>query len=376
MKNKNMLTRFSTERNHSQNTKKGYQASISVFEKVIGKNIDELLRIAESEKKLEWENTQLRLWLINFRNHCYKEYKEQTGKKHIERIKTFFTHYDINIGKLPYASTKQVRKSEEIDYEDLPNREILKKCIELKNPLLKAITLFMSSTGISKADTLNLTVQDYLDATVTYHNTNNIYDAIKIMDKSEVSIIPTFKLQRQKTGKTYRTFSSPESVKAINIYLLSREHLEPKDTLFNISKSRLNTIFRETNHKLCLGTVNGRARFTPQMLRSYHASQLSEAGMNDNLIDLIQGRKPQSIARKSYIRIKREKLKEEYIKALPFLVVEDIEEVKTELDVVKKEKEVLERENTEFKQYYDGLREEIEFIKSKQAEWDKIKNDG
>ena len=89
-----------------------------------------------------------------------------------------------------------------------------------------------------------------------------------------------------------------------------------------------------------------------------------------------QGRKPQSIARKSYIRIKREKLKEEYIKALPFLVVEDIEEVKTELDVVKKEKEVLERENTEFKQYYDGLREEIEFIKSKQAEWDKIKNDG
>ena len=174
MKNKNMLNRFSTERNHSQNTKKGYQASISVFEKVIGKNIDELLKIAESEKKLEWENTQLRLWLINFRNHCYKEYKEQTGKKHIERVKTFFTHYDINIGKLPYASTKQVRKSEEIDYEDLPNREILKKCIELKNPLLKAITLFMSSTGISKADTLNLTVQDYLDATVTYHNTNNI----------------------------------------------------------------------------------------------------------------------------------------------------------------------------------------------------------
>ena len=61
---------------------------------------------------------------------------------------------------------------------------------------------------------------------------------------------------------------------------------------------------------------------------------------------------------------------------MPFLVVENIEEVKTELDVVKKEKLILEKENTEFKQYYDGLREEIEFIKSKQAEWDEIKNNG
>lgn len=376
MENKNMLDRFSTERNHSQNTKRGYKDSIQLFEKITGKNIDELLTIAESEKKLEWEDTQLRLWLISFRNYCYKHYKEGTGKRHMGRVKAVFAHYNINIGRLPYASTKQVRKSEEIDYEDLPNREILKKCIEIKNPLLKAVTLFMSSTGISKADALNLTVQDYLDATITYHNTNNIYDAIKILDKSEISIIPTFKLQRQKTGETYRTFASPESVKAVNIYLLSREYLNINDKLFDISSSQLNRIFRETNHKLCLGTVNGRARFTPQMLRSYHASQLSEAGMNDNLIDLIQGRKPQSIARKSYIRIKREKLKEEYIKALPYIVVEDIEEVKTELDVVKKEKEVLERENTEFKQYYEGLREEIEFIKSKQAEWDEIKNDG
>ena len=91
------------------------------------------------------------------------------------------------------------------------------------------------------------------------------------------------------------------------------------------------------------------------MLRSYHATQLAEAGMNDNLIDLLQGRKPQSIARKSYIRVKREKLKEEYIRCLPFLVVQEIEQIKTELDVVKEEKDKLHDENIELKKQNERI---------------------
>ena len=161
--------------------------------------------------------------------------------------------------------------------------------------------------------------------------------------------ISTFKLQRRKTGETYRTFASPEAVQAINLYLLTRENLTNDAPLFKINFTYLNTIFKEANDLLGLGTVNGRSRFSPQMLRSYHDTQLSEAGMNDNMIDLLQGRKPRSIARKSYIRVKPEKLKDEYIRCLPFLVVQEIEEVRTELQVVREEKEVLINENTMLK---------------------------
>ena len=363
------LQQFFIERNSSQNTQKNYHTTIKHFEKVTNKTIDETLQIAKNEKKQEWENTSLYSWLIIFRNYCYNTFKESSAKTHMARIKTIFHHFRIKTEDLPYFSTKQVNKSEEIDYEDLPHREILKKCIELKNPILKALTLFMSSTGIARTDTYNLTIQNYLDATFEYHQTNDIHLAIKLMMESEVDIIPVFKLKRKKTGETYRTFASPEAVKAVNLYLLTREKLNPTDKLFQINFTYFNTIFKETNDLLGLGTINGRSRFSPQMLRSYHATQLSEAGMNDNLIDLLQGRKPQSIARKSYIRVKRETLKEEYIKALPFLVVQEIEQVRTELDIVKEENKELRLKEKEINKLWD----EIKSIKEREAEWTELK---
>ena len=361
MKNNNMnqsnkMKQFFIERNSSHNTQKNYMTTIKLFEKLLNKPIDELLEIAKSENNNKiWEETQLYTWLTLFRNFSYNTYKESSAKTQMARIKTVFHHFRIKIEDLPYFSTKQTNKSDEIDYEDLPNREILKKCIELKNPLLKALTLFMSSTGIARTDTYNLSIQNYLDSTFEFHKSNDIYTAIQIMMDSKVDIIPTFKLKRKKTGETYRTFASPEAVKAVNLYLLSRENLTNDDPLFKINFTYFNTIFKETNDLLKLGTVNGRSRFSPQMLRSYHATQLAEAGMNDNLIDLLQGRKPQSIARKSYIRVKREKLKEEYIRCLPFLVVQEIEQIKTELDVVKEEKDKLHDENIELKKQNERI---------------------
>ena len=290
----NMLERFYLERNSSMNTRKSYRASVGHLEKLTNLSIDEMITIARSENTLLWEETQLYKWLIQYRNWLYSEFKETTASKHLSRCTTVFRHYRVRIDSLPYFSTKQARRSEIIDYEDLPNREILKRCIEVRNPLLKALTLFMSSTGISRVDTHDLTIKDYLEATFEYHETDNIYDAIEIMEASELSIVPTFKLHRRKTGETYRTFASPESVKAINYYLLTRKTLDTYDPLFKVSFRHFNRIFTETNKLLGLGEINDTGRFTPQMLRRYHATQLAEAGMNDSFIDLLQGRKPRS----------------------------------------------------------------------------------
>ena len=357
------MERFYNERNSSYNTRLAYNTSVQHFEKVTGNRLDNMIHTAKAENKKEWQETQLRQWLIMYRNWNYNQFKENTAKANVDRVKTVFRHFGVNIGDLPYFSTKQVRKSEIIDYEDLPSREMLKLAIETKNPLLKALTLFMSSTGLSRIDTFNLTIQDYLDSTYEYHETNNIYEAIKLMDQSEVSVVPTFKFPRRKTGEMYRTFASPESVKAINNYLLSRDLLENHYPLFAISFRYFNDIFKGTNDRLGFGTINGKSRFCPQMLRSYHASQLAEAGMNDSLIDLLQGRKPQSIARRHYIRVKREKLREEYIRCLPYLVVEDIEEVKTELDVTKEQLVSVTNENKEYKEKIDIILDRIAELK-------------
>ena len=370
-----MMERFYTERNSSYNTRLAYNTSVQHFEKIIGLPLDNMIHVARQENKKDWQETKFRQWLIEYRNWNYNKFKENTAKANVDRVKTVFRHFGVTIGDLPYFSTKQVRKSEIIDYEDLPNRQMLKLAIETKNPLLKALTLFMSSTGLSRIDTFNLTIQDYLDSTYEYHETDNIYEAIKRMNECDVSIVPTFKFPRRKTGEIYRTFASPESVKAINNYILSRtEALENHHPLFGVSFRYFNDLFKETNKKLGFGTVNGVGRFTPQMLRSYHASQLAEAGMNDSLIDLLQGRKPQSIARRHYIRVKREKLREEYIRCLPYLVVEDIEEVKTELDVTKEQLEEANNKNIELENNINGLWEELNNVKKRQDIWESLKN--
>ena len=364
MKYKNMkskkMKQYYSDRNLSANTIYNYKVTVKHFEKVTGLTIDEMIDIAKKENKKEWEETKLYAWLTEFRKWLYENYKLGSAKIHMGRIKAIFNHYRIKQERLSYFSTKQVKISEEIDYEDLPTKAMLKKCIEFKNPLLKALTLFMSSGGMSRIDTWEMTIQKYLNATFEYHQCNNIYEAIKIMDRSEIDIIPTFKLRRRKTGETYRSFISPEAVKAINNYLLTRDNLKNTDKLFDVNFSYLNTMFKETNDKLGFGQINGQSRFCPQMLRSYHASQLAEAGVNDHIIELLQGRKPQTISRKSYIRVKRESLKEAYVKALPYIVVEDIEEVRTELTVEKEKNKELSVENKALKEQNDKTNERLD----------------
>ena len=96
-------------------------------------------------------------------------------------------------------------------------------------------------------------------------------------------------------------------------------------------------IFERLNEDFQLGKVGNYNRLRPHMLRKYHASQLAEAGIGTDHINLLQGRKVTGVAHEHYIRIKPETLKEEYIKALPYLVIEDVNQYKTENQQLKEE---------------------------------------
>lgn len=349
-----MLQTLFNERNTAEGTRRIFWRSVKYFEQITQKSIIECLEIAEREEEnnIRWKNCSLRKWLIKYRKWVFENYKISTARTYLTMIKTVFRHYDITIESLPYFSTKQSNQSIPINPDNLVDREILKLCIETNNPLLKAITLLMSSSGISRIDILNLTIEDYLEATSEYHNHENVWEAIN--DMAEIDVIPTWHLKRQKTGVQYYTFSSPESTRAINMYLLSRpDYLKKNKLLFHVNERYFNQLFKDTNDNLSLGKNGQYSRFAPHMLRRYHATQLIEAGMSEGKVDLLQGRKPQSIAYNSYIKIKPSKLKSEYVSALPFIVIEDINKVKSELDMAKEKNDVLESENSELKKQYD-----------------------
>ena len=334
-----ILERFYHERNSSKSTIATYNRSVKYYQELTRHTIEECIDIADQEEydNIRWKNTQTREWILAYRDWVYQNYNVSTAQLYLTAIITIYRHFEITIPPLPYYSKKGLRHSAPINYNDLPDREILTECLRVASPLVRSLILFMSSSGISRIDVLNLTIDDYLEATRDYHHHDN---SVKyaIRDMEDVDIIPTFYLRRQKTGQEYFTFCSHEAVKSINSYLLTRTEILHRDRpLFKINERYINMVFERLNGYFQLGKVGNYNRLRPHMLRKYHASQLAESGMSTDHINLLQGRKVTGVAHEHYIRIKPETLREEYIKALPYLVVEDINKYKTELETVKEE---------------------------------------
>ena len=329
--------------------------------------MQECIDIADDEEynNIRWKNTQTRKWILAYREWLYNTYNVSTAQLYLTAILTFYRHFEITIPPLPYYSTKGLKKTPPVNYDDLPDRELLSECIQITSPLVTALIMFMSSSGISRIDVLNLTINDYLKATSEYHQHQ---DSVKyaIRDMQDTDIIPIFHLQRQKTGQNYFTFCSHEAVKSINTYLLTRtETLTRERPLFKIHERYLNTIFERLNGHFQLGKVGNYNRLRPHMLRKYHASQLAESGMSTEHINLLQGRKVQGIAHEHYIRINPETLREEYINALPYLVITDINKYKTE-------NQQLREENQHYKNNLDQLWEEVNDLKNRENIWDNL----
>ena len=347
-----ILEQFFKERNSSKSTMTTYTRSCKYYEQLTGHAIRECIDIADDEEynNIRWKNTQTRKWILRYREWLYTNYNVSTAQLYLTAILTIYRHFEITIPPLPYFSKKGLRHSTPINYDDLPDRELLAEVIQGVSPLVRSLILFMSSSGISRIDVLNMTIKDYLEATREYHNADSVKKAIKEM--RDTDIVPTFQLTRQKTGMDYFTFCSHEAVKSINAYLLTRtEILTPSRPLFKLHERYINMIFERINGEFQLGKQpNGYNRLTPHMLRKYHASQLAESGMSTDHINLLQGRKVQGIAHEHYIRIKPESLKDEYIEALPYLVIEETNRYKTELETVKDEN----------MQYRDKLRDVFE----------------
>ena len=375
-----ILNEIFRERNSSENTQKSYARSVNQFEIYFEQHLGEILIIAETEEDqgIPWRKSTLRQYLIEFRSYLYNKYKSKTAKLYLTLIISIFRHYEFVIPKLP-------RFSEDIEVipilpEDIPDREMLQKCLDVSPQIVAVFALFTSSSGMSRRDALNLKVKDYLKATKEYHdNMDNVSAAIKEMNECGMDIIPVFEhLVRQKTGLPYFTFASPEAAEAINNYLISRKVLvydetgkvtgardvTPEDDLFDVSYQWIGDLFEEINTKLSLGKAGRYNRFTIHMMRRYHATQLHAAGMSEDKINLLQGRTPKSVIHESYIRVKVEDLKQEYIECLPYIVISEVDKVRTKLDVEIEKNIKLETELTNKKQEIESMNDRLSAIEN------------
>jgi hypothetical protein len=303
----------------------------------------------------------------------YNNYNLNTAKIHLIRIKSFYKHNKIKIGDLGYISEKGVFKTPPLRFKQLPTKKILSKAIEMSSPLMNSIIFFMSSSGCARAETLNLTIQDFINSLSDYTTETKIdYIISDVINQKKV--VPTFEILRQKTNVYYETFCSPEAVDSILNYLLIRkEILNPDKKLFKVCVFNFTKMFTDLNNALELGQINGKGKFTSHMLRKYHASRLAMSftdekkgieisGMNRDDINSLQGR-IKGGTDNSYFFDDFEGIKKQYIQALPKLTIYDensILERSAEYKKLKNNIYEVKKENKFYKDEFDKLESTIE----------------
>ena len=363
MKNDNELIEyFGKTRNIKQSTLDQYKIYLKEYSDFNSMTLTELLEEAEQEEEIgkRWKYRSLKKRLIEYRTYLYDKHSKLTAKQRFIKIQAFYTHFDIEIHNLPKFNEKNLEANRKIAFTDLLTKEELRNAIDVNlSPIIKPLILFMASSGCARAETLSLTVEDYINATKNYHNGGNIEDILETLSHVE-DVIPTWNILRIKTNKYYTTFSSPESTKAINIYLQGRQDkLTLKSKLFKISEDYIVELFIRVNDTLGLGYVGKFRKLRTHMLRKFHASSLMNDGMSRELVNDLEGR-TKSITDEAYFFNNEEALFEEYVKHLPAVTI--MEDVK-KLSIKSPEFVQIENENKELKTELDGIKADIQSIK-------------
>ena len=314
----NYFERFCKERNIKERTVKGYESAIKKYVSFCGISIDELIveAIQEEDERIPLKNRKLKYRLINFRSFLLNSnLSHSTLQIYFTYVKTFYKHFEI---ELPYLPPVKYSNDYETNYFDIPTKEHIAQALEIVSVDLKAVILFMSSSGTARAETLSLTVEDFINACNDYHHGGSIEYILDVLE-SKNNIVPTFYLKRIKTGKYYYTFCSPEAAQYIIKYLMTRRDLKVGDKLFDFTDSLLLARFQEINDTMGWGFKGKYRFFRTHSLRKFHASNI---GLSVEYIDLLQGRGKNDV-HKRYVKTNPQKLKEIYVSAMKNVMIYD-----------------------------------------------------
>lgn len=317
-----LLDDFQKRRNLKSSSMRQYKTVLKRYSEYNNMSLIDLLNEAEIEEddRIPQRRRTLTTRLLGFRNHITEHYKKNSVRSMMTKTITLYSTYGLEIPKLPRQSEKNMNECPPISFKDLPDKDIIKASLKVTNPLMTSIILFMSSSGSARTEMLNLTIQDFIDSTRLYHNTNNIYEVLDIL-KERDDIVPTFKIRRQKTDKWYYTFCSPEAVNAIVNYLLSiKKPLHNEDKLFQYHEVTVCYKFQEINDELGLGKKGTFNRFRSHMLRKFHASNLKNHGMSKEDINEMQG-KGQNLVDEAYFFDDPNILREKYIEHMDAVTI-------------------------------------------------------
>ncbi len=290
MTSSDLFNDFCISRNIKGSTVRSYLSAVRKYESYNGMSMDSLMdeAIRDEESMVPLKNRHIKNRLLNFRSYLLdSELSINTVKTYFSRIKTFYRHFEI---ELPYLNDIKFDGEYLSSYYDLPARGDIRKVCSISSNAFRALVLFISSSGCAKAETLSLTVGDFVKASDDYHDGGSIDDVLNCLIGSHI-------------------------VK----YLISRKGLSLDDRLFDFTDSSLIYSFKKVNDRLGMGFVGNYRFFRSHSLRKFHASNI---GLSADYVDELQGRAKTKV-HEAYIKTNPKKLKEIYMRAMHNVMVFD-----------------------------------------------------
>ena len=295
---------FCRNRNIKDSTVRSYRSAIRKYELFHDMDIGSLMdeAILEEDEGIMLKNRKIKKRLLDFRSFLLdSDLAISTVRTYFSRIKTLYRHFEI---ELPYLNDIKCDGEYLSSYDDLPTKEDIRRAFGISSPALRAVILFISSSGCAKAETLSLTVGDFIKATEDYHDGGSIDDVLECLENRK---------------DVYHTFCSPEASHHIVKYLMSKDNLSLDDKVFDFTDASLIYNFKKVNDSLDMGFVGKYRFFRAHSLRKYHASNI---GLSKDHIDELQGRAKTKV-HEAYIKTNPKKLKEIYMRAMHNVMVFD-----------------------------------------------------
>lgn len=284
-------------KNLSKNRQKNYKHIIKHYEQCHNKTLYELIQEAETEEdnRIPVRKRKLKQRLIQYKQHLQKQKLQQsTIHEYIQTIKSIYNYYELQIPRIP--PTKIIHTE---NITDIPTTKHIQQVLHSTNNLCyKAIITLQASSGFARTEVCNLTINDFIEATKDYHTSYTIQDILKeLLQQNDV--IPTFNIQRQKTGVVYYTFCSPECVHYICQYLLQqrqfKEELTPELSLFHINQHGIQQFYARLNDKNGFGWIKTRRFFHSHAMRKFFATTLMKNHIDNLSVHFLLGHSIDSI---------------------------------------------------------------------------------
>lgn len=296
-------------------TLKTYRTALKDYTEYHQMTIQELILEAENDEETinKLSKRKLKQRLLQYRLYIQEEknFSENTVRMYLAIICKIYKYHDISIPYIPGVKVVQTET-----FKDIPTYEEIQKAILHSRTKMKAIISFIASTGLRRSDVANLTIEDFIVATMDYHNDpNDLLEFINQLSKKDF-IIPTWNVVDIKTGINHISFSSHES----SVYILQmlqerlmKEDLGYGDKLFGVKPDSISKNFRNLNTKLGMGWKKHRRHFHPHALRKYFATTLTANDMDLLSSEFLLGHTLKG-SQRSYYFANPEKLFNKYVR--------------------------------------------------------------